>query len=78
MNSLWNYSTQLDAVQLIGTKKMIIPNNQQSLIDLLDNNCERSYHQDINNLTSDYKNVSDKSKEQSYGNFDDLPVSLKY
>ncbi|XP_071565656.1 F-box/LRR-repeat protein 4-like [Temnothorax nylanderi] len=77
MNSLWDYSTQLDAVQLIGTKKMIIPNNQQRLIDLLDNNCERSYHQDIMyNLTSDYKNVSDKSKEQSYGNFDYLPDDI--
>ncbi|XP_071574344.1 F-box/LRR-repeat protein 4-like [Temnothorax nylanderi] len=78
MNSLWNYSTQLDAVQLIGTKQLIVPNNQQSLIDLLDNNCERSCHQDIMyNLTSDYKNVSDKSKEQSYGrNFDDLPNEI--
>jgi len=60
-HSLLNYYTELDAVMLIGTSELIFPrdhSHKQSLSNLLKSvSCKYLCHEDIHNLTPDYKNL---------------------
>jgi len=58
-HSLLNYYTELDAVMLIGTSELIFPkDHKQSLSNLLKSiSCKYPCHEDIHNLTPDYKDV---------------------
>ncbi|XP_071634993.1 F-box/LRR-repeat protein 4-like [Temnothorax longispinosus] len=55
-HSIFDY-TKLDAVMLIGTSELILPRNpEESLTDLLKRlNCMYSHHEDVHNLTANYK-----------------------
>ncbi|XP_024875127.1 F-box/LRR-repeat protein 4-like, partial [Temnothorax curvispinosus] len=55
MYSHWNYSTHLDAVELIGTSKLVLPKSPKlNLTNLLKNiNCKYPCHGDSHNLTPD-------------------------
>ncbi|XP_014487327.1 PREDICTED: F-box/LRR-repeat protein 4 isoform X1 [Dinoponera quadriceps] len=61
-HSLLDYYTELDAVLLIGTTELIIPNDRQhnqNLSNLLQElSCIDSHNEDIHNLTPDYSNAN--------------------
>ncbi|XP_077264068.1 F-box/LRR-repeat protein 4-like [Temnothorax americanus] len=57
MYSHWDYSTHLDAVELIGTSKLVLPKNPKlNLTNLLKSiNCKYPCHGDSDNLTPDHE-----------------------
>ncbi|XP_077268971.1 F-box/LRR-repeat protein 4-like isoform X2 [Temnothorax americanus] len=57
MYSQWDYSTHLDAVELIGTSELVLPKSPKlNLTNLLKSiNCKYPCHEDSHNLTPDYE-----------------------
>ncbi|XP_071561638.1 F-box/LRR-repeat protein 4-like [Temnothorax nylanderi] len=57
MYSHWNYSTHLDAVELIGTSELVLPKSPKlNLTNLLKSiNCKYPCHGDSHNLTPDHE-----------------------